>query len=87
MNFPLIIPDNSTGLAEDILDNVLILIENSLSVYSEANNFMKLYLEIQNSKVTKLYTLLSLKNGASLILPSRIARNSWAPNANPVRDS
>ena len=64
MNFPLIIPDNSTGLAEDILDNVLILIENSLSVYSEANNFMKLYLEIQNSKVTKLYTLLSLKNGA-----------------------
>ena len=41
MNFPLIIPDNSTGLAEDILDNVLILIENSLSVYSEANNFMK----------------------------------------------
>ena len=76
MNFPMIIPDNSTGLAEDILDNVLILIENSLSVYSEANNFMKLYLEIQNSKVTKLYTLLSLKNGASLILPSSIVKNS-----------
>ena len=53
MNFPLIIPDNSTGLAEDILDNVLILIENSLSVYSEAHNFMKLYLKIQNSKITK----------------------------------
>jgi hypothetical protein len=45
MNFPLIIPDNSTRLAEDILDNVLILIENSLSVYSEANDFMKLYLK------------------------------------------
>ena len=55
MNFPLIIPDNSTGLAEDILDNVLILIENSLSVYSEAKNFMKLYLKIQNSEITKSY--------------------------------
>ena len=54
MNFPLIIPDNSTGLAEDILDNVLILIENSLSVYSEANNFMKLYPKIKNSKIQKI---------------------------------
>ena len=52
MNFPLVIPDNSTGLAEDILDNVLILIENFLSVYFEANNIMKLYLKIKNSKIT-----------------------------------
>ena len=59
MNFPLIIPDNSTGLAEDILDNVLILIENFLSVYSEANNFMKLYLKIKNSKITKSYFTIS----------------------------
>ena len=57
MNFPLIIPDNSTGLAEDILDNVLILIENSLSVYSEANNFMKLYLKIQKSQNYTYFTI------------------------------
>ena len=55
--------------------------EKILSLSNDTRNFVRAPPSGMNNITLLFYQIEPLKNGASLILPSSIARNSSAPNA------